>query len=213
MMPPELRLDVLPDIQQKLFARLQEQTQFLQELGFYLAGGTGLALQIGHRRSVDFDYFSQQPATTQRILDWLPCFQKFLIREMDPLTLHAEVDGVKMSFIGNYRYPLVAEPIFLQKLPGAGVMDIGLMKLLAITHRAALRDYLDLAVILRDRIPLSSLLEMSRQKYGPHFNIMICLKALTSFGDVEEAEMPILLDKQLGASWREILTQAVKKAV
>ena len=132
---------------------------------------------------------------------------------MDPLTLHAEVDGVKMSFIGNYRYPLVAEPIFLQKLPGAGVMDIGLMKLLAITHRAALRDYLDLAVILRDRIPLSSLLEMSRQKYGPHFNIMICLKALTSFGDVEEAEMPILLDKQLGASWREILTQAVKKAV
>lgn len=85
------------------------------------------------------------------------------------------------------------------------------MKLLAITHRATLRDYLDLAAILRDRIRLPELLAASGKKYGSKFNVMICLKALVSFEDVEPEEPP-LLDPSLRNSWQKILTEAVKEA-
>ena len=85
------------------------------------------------------------------------------------------------------------------------------MKLLAITHRATLRDYLDLAAILRDRVSLRKLIQLSPKKYGRHFNPPISLKALVSFEDVDQ-EMPVLLDKKLGREWRDILKRAVKQA-
>ena len=206
-----LHLEVLPDRQLQLWQKLQSSAGSLQASHFYLAGGTALAMQIGHRQSMDFDFFSQQPAVAETISDWLQQFPDFLVRETDVHTLHAEIIGVKVSFIGNYKYPLVEDTLSAEKIPIAGVMDIGLMKLLAITHRATLRDYLDLAVIIRDHIPLPKLLEMISKKYGPHFNAMISLKTLVSFDDLDP-EMPTLLDKTLRDSWKSILTQAVKEA-
>ena len=84
------------------------------------------------------------------------------------------------------------------------------MKLLAITHRATLRDYLDLAVILRDHVRLPQLLKLSRKKYGRRFNVMLPLKALVSFQDIEN-EKPVLFDKRLAGSWKTILIRAVKE--
>ena len=92
----------------------------------------------------------------------------------------------------------------------ASVLDIGLMKLLAITHRALVRDYLDLAAIIRDHVPLSTLLKWSKKKYGKAFNPLLPVKALVAFDDIE-MEMPVLLDKRLGKEWRTILSQAVQK--
>ncbi len=208
---PDLHFEVLPKKQFQLWQKLQSEAPALGNLGFYLAGGTALALQIGHRQSLDFDFFSQQPNTAEPVSDWLTHFPDFLIRETAPDIVHAEIDRVKVSFIGHYKYPLVEKSPPLGKLSAAGILDIGLMKLLAVTHRATLRDYLDLAVILRDHLALSKLLEASSQKYGGHFNVMICLKALVSFQDVDQ-EMPILLDKSVQDSWQKILTDAVKQA-
>lgn len=210
-MMPEVHWEVLPKKQLRLWKRLQSHAAALKNLEFYLAGGTALSLQIGHRQSLDFDFFSQHPNIAEFISGWLQHFPDSLLREIDTHTVHAEIGGVKVSFIGNYKYSLMEKQLALEKVPAAGIMDIGLMKLLAITHRATLRDYLDLAVILRDRAPLNQLLKMSAKKYGGRFNIMICLKALVSFQDIEP-ERPILLDKALGSSWQRILTQAVKEA-
>ncbi len=92
----------------------------------------------------------------------------------------------------------------------AGVLDIALMKLLAITHRATLRDYLDLAVILRDHLELKKIIGASGKKYGKNFNVMAALRALVAFADIDP-EQPALLDKSLKASWQKILREAVKK--
>ena len=84
------------------------------------------------------------------------------------------------------------------------------MKLLAITNRSTIRDYIDLAVIIRDHISLPDLLESSQKKYGANFNTMILLRALVSFNDLDP-EHPTLLDKTLANTWQQILRDAVKK--
>lgn len=208
---PNLHLEVLPPKQHQLWQQFQSSFEIPNQLGFYLAGGTALALEVGHRQSIDFDFFSQSARIAEPISNWLQQrFQNFLLRETDIDTVHVEIDGVKVSFIGYYKYPLVTEETRSGHLRLASILDIALMKLLAITHRATLRDYLDLAVIIRDHIPLKTLLEKSSAKYGEHFNVMILLKALAAFQDVD-MEKPVLLDKTLESSWQDILTQAVKE--
>lgn len=203
-------LEVLPPQQQQLWKKLQSHATPLHPLGFYLAGGTALALQVGHRQSLDFDFFSQQHSVAEPVLKWLRGFPDPLVRETDADTVHADMAGVKVSFIGDYKYPLIAECMTIEKISVAGILDIALMKLLAITHRATVRDYLDLAIIIRNHVPLPKLLETCPRKYGAHFNVMIPLKALVSFQDLDQ-EMPVLLDMKLGSSWQETLTRAVKE--
>lgn len=207
---PDPHFEILPKVQQRLWKELQQHASILRKLDLYLAGGTALALQIGHRQSQDFDFFSQQSGIAEPLCEWLQTFPRGLIRETDAHTVHAELDGVKVSFIGDYPYPLVGDCVVLGKIAVASIADTGLMKLLAITHRATLRDYLDLAIILRDHVKLDKLLKMSNKKFGKRFNVMIPLKALVSFHDVDQ-EMPPLRDRALGRSWQGILTQAVKE--
>lgn len=206
----KLHLEVLPSRQRWLWERLQKTDSPLRKLNFYLAGGTALALQLGHRHSEDFDFFSLRAETANPVQEWLERLPGWILREKNASTLHAQVKGVKISFIGNYRYPTVKKTIKAENLELASMADIGLMKLLAVTHRAALRDYIDLAAIIRDHIPLEDLLNGSRKKYGRGFNPMISLKALVSFQDLDK-EMPFLLDKSLGREWQKILTSEVKK--
>lgn len=104
---PELHLEILPDAQKIGWDQLQKQADFLINNKFYLAGGTALALQIGHRQSVDFDFFSQQKNTGQPTFDWLQTMSDFVLRDMDANTVHGQLGQVKASFIGGYKYPLV----------------------------------------------------------------------------------------------------------
>lgn len=207
---PELAFQIFEAPQRRVWKSLCALSDPLAACEFYLAGGTGLALQLGHRRSADFDFFSQQPGLGMNVRNWFSNHPAFVLRDADADTVHAELDSTKVSFIGAYRYPRVEPAVNAEGLRLAGVADIGLMKLLAITHRATVRDYVDLAAILRDRISLDALLQLSLKKYGNRFNRMVPLKALVSFQDLDE-EMPVVLDPQLKASWQEILRRAVRE--
>lgn len=211
MSKPTLEFHVLPKSQAALWNFFSSHSDVLGRCGFYLAGGTALALQIGHRQSVDFDFFSQKPALGSKVSQWLKSYPNVFLRDYDPNTVHAEFRKIKVSFIGAYEYPLVTRAVNADGLRLASIVDIGLMKLLAITHRAALRDYIDLAAIIRDHVSLPKLLELSPRKYGKKFNRMIPLKALVSYDDLDQ-EMPKLLDRTLAKKWQAILTQAVKQA-
>lgn len=208
---PDLHFEIFPPAQNQLWHTLGEHADTLNQWGYYLAGGSALALHIGHRQSIDFDFFSRQEGIGAASRDWLEKFSGTIIRDINKHTVHAEVQGVKVSLLGGYRYETVEEPIDVGGLRLASILDIGLMKLLSITHRAVLRDYIDLAVIIRDHIPLSILCERSREKYSDSFNVMASLRALVSFTDLD-VEMPILLDKALEGSWQDILTKAVREA-
>ena len=207
---PELHFHIFPKNQLRLWKWFETSSTVLKKFGFYLAGGTGLALQIGHRRSADFDFFSQQPSLGEKVHEWLRDSRDFVLRDLDGETLHAELQRTKVSFIGGYKYSLTEPPLTVDRIQLASITDIALMKLLAITHRATLRDYIDLAVVIRNHISLKRLLKLCRKKYGKRFNLMIPLKALVSFEDLDR-EMPLLFDKNLQNSWPEILRQAVKE--
>lgn len=209
---PDLHFEIFPPAQDRLWHALEKQADTLHQWGYYLAGGSALALQVGHRQSIDFDFFSRQEGIGAASRDWLEQFSGTIIRDADKHTVHAEVQGVKVSLLGGYHYVTVEDPIDANGLRLASILDIGLMKLLSITHRAVLRDYIDLAVIIRDHIPLSILCERSREKYSDSFNVMTSLRALVSFTDLD-GEMPILFDEALKGVWQGILTKAVREVV
>jgi len=167
---------------------------------FYLAGGTGLALQIVHRISRDFDFFTPQPVLNshgrEKILE---AFQpnlpvQVLLSQDGSLTLL--VKQVRVSFF-YYPFPCVEEPVQFQGLSIASVKDIALDKLSAIIGRGSKRDFLDVYWCLQvspSPLSLPNLLESARQKFRVVRDFqMQALRALVYFKDAEGEPMPRLL--------------------
>ena len=191
---------------------LSKGANVLKRSGFYLAGGTALALQLGHRQSVDFDFFSEEKQCSQTIINWLEEIPDLMVRDVNADTLHVEINAVKLSFIGGYRYPRVKDLVWVDGIGIADIVDIGLMKFLAITHRATVRDYIDIAAIFKKAVSLTELISLCEQKYGKRFTPMIFLRGLVSFEDLDN-EMPRVFDNSLKRRWKIILRSAVKAYV
>lgn len=136
---------------------------------YYLAGGTGLALHLGHRFSVDLDFFS--PAAAAVAADERAVMQaafadpSLVITHDKDMTFVATWQGVGVSFFRLAFYPLVQEPFLLEGVPVATVEEIGAMKLAAIMARGTRKDYIDLYFILQ-RTPLERLFEVAAAKYA-----------------------------------------------
>lgn len=202
-------LDVLPRKQRRVWDLFQERQI---SAGIYLAGGTALAIQLGHRQSVDYDFFSRNKNLAESVLPWLEKFPAFTLRELDQNTIHAEIHGVKVSFIGSYKYPQLEPSLRIGNVPLASQLDIGLMKLLSLTHRATMRDYVDLAALIKNGISLPALLNGIPRKYGSKLNSLMLIRALVSFEDLER-ETPRILDPSLKhpRSWQKILRDEVRR--
>lgn len=152
---------------------------------FYLAGGTALALQIGHRDSIDFDFFTTGDFDTklqfQKIKKDLNTFKLTKIHE-ETNTLTILVDNeIVLSFFG-YNYPLIKEVINEKYLCLAAIEDIAAMKMSAILSRASNKDYIDLYFILQIH-KLKDLLELAEKKF-PDIDINLILKSLVYFADI-----------------------------
>jgi len=174
---------------------------------FYLAGGTALALQIGHRDSIDFDFFTDRDINTEKLFEQLrEIFKgyKLLKIQDEPNTLTVLIDeSIKVSFF-TYRYKLIDKTISDLNLTFAGIKDIGCMKLSAITGRASIKDYIDLFFILKLH-SLLSLLEKAHEKY-PELDRNLILKSLVYFEDVVQ-------EKILFKNSSDIAFEEVKKAL
>ena len=161
---------------------------FLKSLkqDFYLAGGTALALQLGHRDSVDFDFFSEKDIDTKKLFEKVKVIftGKKIVKIQDEInTLTVLIDeNIKISFFG-YQYPLLEKLIDEPNLKLASTLDIATMKLVAITSRASNKDYIDLYYIL-ENIDLNDLLEKASKKF-PEIDRNLILKSLVYFEDIE----------------------------
>lgn len=159
--------------------------------GFYLAGGTGLALQIGHRDSVDFDFFRSGDYDTHFLAEKIESIfkeHKVLITQEEKNTLSCLVDGsVQFSFFG-YDHKILNPFIQTDYFSIASIEDIGCMKLAAIVSRSREKDYVDLCFILKD-MSLKDLLQFCAQKY-PTLDAGLILKSLIYFDDIKDE--PIL---------------------
>ncbi len=181
---------------------------------FYLGGGTALALQIGHRDSIDFDFFSTKNIDTTRIFSQIEdsFLGKDIVKteeEKNTLTVFIE-NSVKISFF-TYRYPLIKNTKKEKYLELASVEDIGCMKLSAITSRAANKDYIDIYYILKEVICLEELLALTRKKF-PQINTNLILKSLVYFKDVEIEPIMFKENKEVDFSEvKEFLIEKVKE--
>lgn len=152
---------------------------------FYLAGGTALALQIGHRDSVDFDFFTKKDIRTEDLFDRLKeIFKDHKIlkiqEEKNTLTVLADSD-IKISFF-TYKYELLNDLIDEENFRLASIEDIACMKLSAICSRASNKDYIDLYYILKN-IQLDTLLQKASKKF-PDVDISLIIKSLVFFDDI-----------------------------
>ncbi|MBU1056369.1 MAG: nucleotidyl transferase AbiEii/AbiGii toxin family protein [Proteobacteria bacterium] len=163
---------------------------------FYLAGGTALALQIGHRDSIDFDFFKTGDFDTklqfQKIKKDLNTYKLTKIQE-EKNTLTILVDNeIVLSFFG-YNYPLIKEVINEKYLCLAAIEDIAAMKMSAILSRASNKDYIDLYFILQIH-KLKDLLELAEKKF-PDIDINLILKSLVYFADIAMEPIKFKYDK------------------
>lgn len=154
---------------------------------FYLAGGTGLALQLGHRESIDFDFFSHHPFDTDQMIQRLTeLFGKksILVTQVEKNTVSVILQSeIKMSFM-KYGYELIHPLMATDYLNVASIPDIACMKLSTIMQRCALKDYVDLYEIMKI-YSLTQLLSFAKKKY-PIIDSTVILKSLTYFDDITD---------------------------
>ena len=178
--------------------------------GFYLAGGTAVALRFGHRRSEDFDWFAPALPRPDTLLSDLQAEGLSLQEtQIEAGTVISRIEGVKISFF-EYRYPLLDSLNRWQEHDTdiASVGDLGAMKLLAIAQRGSRKDFVDVYELLRSGVVLRGMLEDFREKFK--MDSISALRGLTYFDDAETEPMPEML-KPL--DWRELrvaLEQAVR---
>jgi hypothetical protein len=165
------------------------------ERGFYLAGGTALALRFGHRRSVDLDWFTREPlADPQRLAHELrQSGIPLKTTATERGTLYGTISGVKVSFI-EFGYPDVGRPSRWADLGCtlASPSDLACMKLSALAQRGARRDFVDLYALGIRFKPLRDLLSLYKKKFSVKDEGHL-LFALAYFDDAEREPMPRML--------------------
>lgn len=197
-MAADLHLEILPKRQRDLFDKFAS-LEWVRN--FYLAGGTALALQIAHRRSIDFDFFTENSIDLQKIKRRLALIGDYQVSaESDDLILDGRLNSVRVSFF-NLPFPLIDQEITVGKLRIIAKKDIAAMKLLAISSRGSRKDFVDLYFLLRE-YSLEQMIGFFTKKYGEsRENIYCALKGLLYFVDAEKKPMPTLLRI---VPWREI---------
>lgn len=183
------RLEILPAAQAALWPGLAP----LHDLGFVLYGGTAIALRLGHRCSVDFDFFTQRPldrVALPRALPWLASAE-VLQDEPESLTVLAP-RGVKVSFFGGLKVGRVGEPEETEDgvIVAASLQDLLAFKLKLVVQRVEAKDYLDVAAILRTGMPLEIGLAAAETLFAPELSPMVALKALTYFEGGDLSSLP-----------------------
>ena len=186
------RLERLPNPQKRLWLELRPASN----LGFVLYGGTAIALRLGHRPSVDFDFFSDRRLDKVALQKALPFIKRSSVIQDQPDTFTALVpdlqtgtEHVKVSFFGDIDFGRVGQPQFTDDvvLQVASLDDLLATKLKVILQRIEAKDYRDIAAMLAAGMDLSRGLAAARAMYGNQFQPSESLKALVYFegGDLQ----------------------------
>ncbi|QQS29541.1 MAG: nucleotidyl transferase AbiEii/AbiGii toxin family protein [Sphingobacteriales bacterium] len=176
---------------------------------FVLVGETALALQIGHRKSIDLDLFTIEDFDSQTLLALLLLDYNVEVRQQLPQTIICNINSVKVDFI-RFRYPFIRPVIEIENIRLLSIEDIAPMKLDAITGRGSKKDFYDLYFLL-ELIDLNKILGLYQEKY-PHQTLFHVLRSLVYFDDAEENPTPLIFDKSV--TWSSVknrIIDAVRK--
>ena len=184
----EPRMDILPPAQRQLWHELGPSAV----LGFVLYGGTAIALRLGHRASVDFDFFSEKPLDRESIREAFPFMAQSIVLQDERNALSvlvpcvdAERTHIKVSFFGTIGFGRVGEPQMTEDgvLRVASLDDLMATKVKVVLQRAEAKDYRDIAEMIRAGVSLPRGLATARELFGPSFQPSESLKALVYFAD------------------------------
>jgi Nucleotidyl transferase AbiEii toxin, Type IV TA system len=182
---------------------------------YYLAGGTALALMLGHRLSRDFDFFSPDLFNEEVLIQKMQGLSDLTIVAKSEHTLHLLFKEIKVSFL-VYTYPLLFPTKRYQTGTGIAIevadeRDIACMKISAIGGRGTKRDFVDLYMVAQ-KYNLSELLTLFKRKFSrtPYNNVHI-LKSLTYFTDAELEPMPHMLVPLAWDTVKQFFTSEIPK--
>lgn len=175
---------------------------------FNLVGGTALALQIGHRFSIDLDFFSSSSFDSARMIDHLVQNYDFNLSSVYENTVLGFIGKVKVDFI-THAYPNVETPLLIEQVRLATTLDISAMKLNAIVNSGQrIKDFIDVFYLLAYH-PLQEMLNTYTKKYT-HSNPIVALKALTYFDDIDpNLDPPKMKDRLPLSEIKERILKAV----
>jgi predicted nucleotidyltransferase component of viral defense system len=166
---------------------------------FHLVGGTALALQLGHRFSVDLDLFTTEQFESAPILRFLENnFDVSILLEETNMCM-LTVDEVKVDFV-KMSYPILFPTVEYDGVRMLGMEDIAAMKLKAVTQRGSKKDFYDLYYLLQ-LFPLKTMLDNFRKKFKQH-EVFHVIKSLGYFDDAESNPDPVIFDQNL--NWDEV---------
>lgn len=172
---------------------------------FILAGGTALALQIGHRLSVDLDFFTARPFSTEEI------FSELRRLDLDPVILEESAGSLTVTLnkakvsMFHYPYPFTGKEKEIKGIPVAGIIDIASMKVIAISQRGARRDFVDLYFVLQE-IPFRKVAENMIERFGRgRINPVHIGKSLVFFNDAESDPDPRYTGTE-SPDWEDVKT-------
>jgi len=166
----------------------------------YLAGGTGLAIQLGHRVSVDLDFFTPTKFEPYRLATQLKSFVNLKVEEIREGTIIGSINEIRFSLF-NYEYPVLFPFKHFLGARIADYRDIAPMKITALTSRGKKRDFVDLYFICQ-KTSLRKILALYKRKYGAIANNLVPIqKSLVYFKDAESDPMPKMLKT---VDWAEV---------
>jgi hypothetical protein len=176
---------------------------FVNPRSFYLGGGTAVALHLGHRLSVDLDWFTPVEISDPAGLaaDLKKGISNVVIDRVEKRTVHCRVAGVSVTFM-DYRYPMLSPSMALEKsgCSIASLDDLACMKLSAMAQRGSKKDFVDLYAICLKHRTLPELLGLYKRKYSIK-DMSHVLIGLSYMGDAEREKIPEMKWK---AGWGEI---------
>jgi hypothetical protein len=206
-------MEILPPPQQQLWRELEPGVR----LGLVLYGGTAIGLRLGHRRSIDFDFFTEKPLERETLDEAFPFLKKSIVLQQQPHTLtvlvpaheadrrRAAEQSVKVSFFGNLDIGRIDKPELTEDgvLNVASLDDLMATKLKVLLQRIEAKDYKDIAAMLEAGVSLARGLAGASQIYKGAFQPSESLKALVYF---EGGDLDLLTTRE-----REVLIGAAQK--
>lgn len=201
-----MHLEVLGEKEKELFQKLPAFRDF------YLAGGTALALQIGHRISVDFDLFSEREIPLSLFDDVRKVFTGHAlaasVNNRDELTVF--VDGTKITFL-RYPFPVLDTLTAYEDLKLLSVKEIAATKAYTIGRRGSFKDYVDLYYVLAEgHVSLRDIVNSAEKKYGEIFNTRLFLEQLIYLDDIADTAILFLKPEASKESLRVFFEEQIQ---
>ena len=173
-----------------------------------LVGGTALAIQYGHRQSIDLDFFGILPEEKEELVEMTKRVGNVLVTNRSKMILQTVINQIKVDFVDYSRYKWIDEPVMGDGFVLASDKDIAAMKVNAIIGRGTRKDFIDLYVLLQ-HYSLLEIMAFYKQKY-PEFSEYRALLSMTYFEDAEMQDVPKMFIDTSWDTMKSTIIEAVK---